>query len=213
MTEREIGARMRKRRLELGMTLQDVADRVRVTRSTIQRYEAGSIRQMKLPVVYVIARALDVNPEWLIGKSDVMTITHPFNIIPMPDMKQIPLVGDIACGKPILAEENIEGNVDLPNHIHADFALTCKGDSMEGAGIYDGDIVYIRQQPEVHDGQIAAVLIDDSATLKHVYVQNDAIVLQPANPAYAPIIISKKEADTIRIIGRAVAFTHSLLGR
>lgn len=213
MTEREIGARMRKRRLELGMTLQDVADRVRVTRSTIQRYEAGSIRQMKLPVVYVIARALDVNPEWLIGKSDVMTITHPFNIIPMPDMKQIPLVGDIACGKPILAEENIEGNVDLPNHIHADFALTCKGDSMEGAGIYDGDIVYIRQQPEVIDGQIAAVLIDDSATLKHVYINKDAIILQPANPAYSPIVISKNEASSIRILGRAVAFTHSLLGR
>lgn len=211
MTEKEIGARMHDRRMSLGMTLQDVADRVRVARSTIQRYEAGSISQMKMPVVFAIAGALNVNPDWLVGKSDQMLVVLPSNIVPLPDMRQIPLVGDIACGKPIFAEENIEGNVDLPNHIHADFALTCKGDSMTGAGIYDGDVVYIRQQPEVRSGQIAAVLIDDEATLKRVYQNGDTLILQPENPAYSPMIYAGREIEEVRILGLAVGFTHSLI--
>lgn len=211
MTEKEIGARMHSRRAALGMTLQDVADRVHVARSTIQRYENGSIERMKLPVVFAIARALKVNPDWLIGKSEQMTVGLPANVEPMPELRQIPLVGAIACGTPILAEQNIEEYVDLPRHIRADFALTCRGDSMEGAGICDGDVVYIRRQDQVLPGQIAAVLIDDEATLKRVYFSGSSVILQPENPAYPPMIYTGRDAEQLRILGLAVAFTHSLI--
>ena len=211
MIEKEIGTRIYTRRKALGLTLQDIADRVHVARSTIQRYEAGTITQMKMPVLYSIAQALSVNPDWLVGKSDVMDSPLPANVIPMPKHGTVPLIGAIACGSPILAEENIEEYVDLPKHIRADFALTCRGDSMIGADIRDGDVVYIRQQPTVRSGQIAAVLIDDEATLKRVYLQGESVILQPENPAYPPLVFSGSEAATLRIIGLAVAFTHALV--
>lgn len=211
MLSNEIGTRIYTRRKSLGLTLQDIADRVHVARSTIQRYEAGTIAQMKMPVLFSIANALSVNPEWLIGKSDEMEPALPANVIPFPKPGSVPLIGSIACGTPILAEENIEEYVDLPKHIRADFALTCKGDSMIGADIHDGDVVYVRRQPEVRSGQIAAVLIDDEATLKRVYRQGETVVLQPENPEYPPMIFSGSEAAALRILGLAVAFTHALV--
>ena len=94
------------------------------------------------------------------------------------DLKTVPLVGDIACGTPILAEENIVDYVKVPGQVRADFALTCRGNSMIGANIQDGDIVYIRQQPEVENAQIAAVCVDnDEATLKRFYHQGNSISL------------------------------------
>ncbi len=207
---KQIGGRIKDRRVQLGLTLQDVADRVHVARSTIQRYEAGTISKMKMPVVYVIAKALQVNPEWVVGKSDVMAEPLPDGVLEMPRMNTIPLIGEIACGLPVLAEENIEDYVDIPEHIHADFALRCKGDSMSGARIMDGDIVYIRRQPTVDNGQIAAVRIENEATLKRVYRSGDAVILQPENPAYPPLVFSGDELESISILGRAVAFTSTI---
>ncbi len=126
-------------------------------------------------------------------------------------MGRAPLLGRIACGEPILAEENIEDYVDLPKHITADFALECRGDSMIGAGIQDGDVVYIRQQPEVENGQIAAVLVgDEEATLKRFYFDGQAIQLVAENPKFAPMVFTGEDINKVRVIGRAVAFTHSL---
>ncbi len=125
----------------------------------------------------------------------------------MPKTSKVPLVGAIACGEPILAAENIEGEVDVPERIHADFALRCKGDSMINARIHDGDIVYIRQQPAVNNGEIAAVLIGDEATLKRVYVYEDHVVLQPENPSYEPLVYFGEAMSTVRILGKAVGFT------
>lgn len=131
----------------------------------------------------------------------------PSNIIPMPAMRKIPLVGSIACGTPILAEENCEGEVDVPDHVRADFALRCKGDSMINARIFDGDIVYIRQQESVEHGEIAAVLIGDEATLKRVYIYDDCISLEAENPQYKPMVYRGEEMNNIRILGKAAAFT------
>jgi repressor LexA len=122
-------------------------------------------------------------------------------------MNSIPLIGTIACGEPILAEENIEAMVDIPAHIRADFALRCKGNSMINARIFDGDIVYIRQQPTVDNGQIAAVLINDEATLKRVRLFPDHIVLEPENPQFRPLVYWENEMNSVRILGLAVAFT------
>lgn len=131
----------------------------------------------------------------------------PDGIIPMPEMRSIPLVGTIACGAPILAEEHIDDYINIPKTIMADFALTCKGDSMINARIFDGDIVYIRQQDTVDNGEIAAVLIDGEATLKRVRLFEDHISLEPENPQYRPIVLWGDDMNTVRILGKAVAFT------
>ena len=207
-----VATRMQRRREELGLTLDDIALEIGVARSTIQRYEKGTIEKLKLPVIEAIANVLQVDPAWLVGKTDdprVASVPLSDNILPFPRMKSVPLVGTIACGEPILAEENIEGQVDMPEHVKADFALRCKGDSMINARIYDGDIVYIRQQPTVEDGQIAAVLIGNEATLKRVHFFPDHIVLEPENPQYRPLVYWESDMNSVRILGRAVAFTST----
>ena len=122
--------------------------------------------------------------------------------------RRIPLVGAIACGAPITAEENIEDWVAVPAYIRADFALRCRGDSMKDARILDGDLVCIRKQDDVDDGQIAAVLIDDEATLKRVHhLPGGGILLQAANSAYLPIVAGGvDETRHVRILGIATHF-------
>ena len=160
-----------------------------------------------------IAEYLDVSVDYLLGKTDapepgkIINVFDIPGIEPMPNTKKIPLLGDIACGDPILAEENLEGYIKLDEGIKADFALRCRGDSMINARILDGDIVYIRQQPMVENGQIAAVLIDNEATLKRVYRDGDTLILQPENPAYAPFVFTPTTGADVRILGLAVAFT------
>lgn len=134
------------------------------------------------------------------------------NLLPLPaQAKKVPLLGAIACGTPILAEENITDYVDLPGHIRADFALTCKGDSMISAGIRSGDVVYIRQQETVENGQIAAVMVGaEDATLKRFYHQEDKVTLLAENTAYPPMVYVGEEARKIHVIGLAVAFIHVL---
>lgn len=153
--------------------------------------------------------ALDSDQEVLLVP-DAKTPSLPENIIPMPEMRKVPLVGTIACGTPIFAEENIEEYVDIPKHIKADFALTCKGDSMINARIFDGDIVYIRHQETVENGEISAVMVDDEATLKRVKLYPDHIVLEPENPMYKPLVFWGEEMNTVRILGKAVAFTSAI---
>lgn len=134
----------------------------------------------------------------------------PSNIIPMPNTYTVPLIGTIACGQPILAVEDADELVEVPEHIHADFALRCKGDSMIDARIYDGDIVYIHSQPEVENGEIAAVRIGEEATLKKVRAYQDMIILEPANQAFEPLVYRGEELNEIAVLGRAVAFTSTI---
>ena len=126
------------------------------------------------------------------------------NIVPI-EKRMIPVIGTIAAGKPIIADEHIETYVPCDIDIHADFGLIVHGDSMIDAGIYDGDIVFIKEQPVVEEGQIAAVRIDDDATLKRFYKTDDGCMLISANPKYAPMHFSAENCDTVQIIGLAVA--------
>ena len=126
-------------------------------------------------------------------------------------MKKVPLIGSIACGEPILAEENIEGFLTMPGDVGADFCLRCKGDSMINARIFDGDIVYIRQQPQVEDGEIAAVMVgDDEATLKRVRLFSDHIILEPENPQYRAKSFWDADMAQVRVLGKAVAFVGTI---
>lgn len=199
-----VGERIKARRKELGISADELALVLGVSRSTMFRYEKGDIEKLPGDALVPIANALHTTPAYLMGWEDSPT---PENIIPMPRMGSVPLIGEIACGVPILAEENIEEYVDLPEHIKADFALRCKGDSMIGARIKDGDIVYIRQQPTVANGEIAAVRIENEATLKRVYRNGDTVILQPENPAYSPLAYSGDALSSVAILGKAVAFT------
>lgn len=159
-----------------------------------------------------VIAVLDGTQKVSLAKSpdEVPKIPTAINTIPLPEMKAIPLVGKIACGAPITATENLEGYIKIPAQLEADFALVCRGDSMVGARIMDGDFVAIRQQPDVDDGEIAAVLIEDEATLKRVYKMPGRLVLRAENPRYAPIDLSGAELDGVRILGKAVYFISSI---
>ena len=139
-----------------------------------------------------------------------VSLAHLTGLKQMPGTYQVPILGSIACGAPILAQEHIDGYTGVPDFIHADFALVCRGDSMVGARIFDGDLVYIRQQDTVENGEIAAVLIDGEATLKRVRYSQDSVCLQPENPMYRPLILWGEEMNSLRILGKAVAFTAAL---
>ena len=204
--------RMKSLREEKGLTMKDVANCVGLPYTTYVNYEKGA-REPSSETLIKIAKFFDVSVDYLIGRTDEIEL--PSNIIPMPTMRKIPLVGNIACGEPILAEQNIECEVDIPDNIRADFALRCKGRSMEGANIFDGDIVYIRKQDMVDNGQIAAVLIEDmeaEATLKRVYYnpEEGELRLVPENPNEWTKVFRGDELNSIRIIGLAVGLTRSL---
>lgn len=128
------------------------------------------------------------------------------------DMKQADLVErTIAAGQPIFAEEHFESYVEAGANIRADFCLRVKGDSMINARICDEDIVFIRKQPDVNDGEIAAVLIDNEATLKRVYKKKGEIILVAENPAYKPLVYKGEELNEIRILGKAIAFQSNVI--
>lgn len=204
-----VGERLKRRRKELGMSAEAVAEKLGCSPSTVYRYENGEINKMGIDKLKPIAEAINTSPAYLMGWEDEEAL--PANVSRIEPMQKIPLVGQIACGMPILAEQNVEDYVDLPGHIRADFALTCKGESMIGAGIRTGDIVYIRKQEEVENGQIAAVMVGgDEATLKRVYTKPGVVQLVAENPNIAPAVFIGKEAEQIHIVGLAVAYTHVL---
>ena len=201
------GERLRIARKEKQLTQKELAAKIKAAHNSISNWENN--QNMPDPdTIQHLCWALDVQPNYFFAVGDEPA--YPKNIIPLPNMYKVPLIGSIACGAPILADEHIEGYVETPEHIRADFALTCKGDSMINARIFDGDTVYIRQQETVESGEIAAVLIENEATLKRIRLYDDHIVLEPENPLYRPLAFWGEEMNTIRILGRAVAFTSTI---
>lgn len=205
--------RLRQLRTARDLSQFEFSKLIGISKSSVNMYERGE-REPGLETLEKIADYFNVDMDYLLGKSDVVNKSNwsfiASNIIPVPQMNRIPLIGSIACGAPILADEHIEDYVDIPSHIKADFALTCKGDSMINARIFDGDVVYIRQQEEFVTGEIAAVLIDGEATLKRVRLFDDHISLEPENPMYKPFVFWNEEMNTVRILGKAVAFTSTI---
>lgn len=200
-----------------GMKAADLSKKTKVAEGTISCYINGRY-EAKQNRVQVFAEALNVNPAWLMGYDVPMEAersttakqpTIPPGFEPMPEMDWVPLVGRIACGTPITAEENVERIVCVPSKWHSTFTLTCKGDSMEPR-IHDGDLVAIRSQPEVENGEIAAVRIDGEATLKHVYLHDSFIELRPENPAFNSIILSREDMNNVVIEGKAVGLCRDI---
>lgn len=214
-----IGERIRDLRTAAHMTQDELGAKVGVQKQTIYKYEAGLVVNLKRDVIGKLAKALNVAPSYLMGFSDDAPTQQeaqnqakeiPDGFLPLPHMVKKPRLGVIACGEPIMAEENFDGYDDVPDYIRCDFTLKCKGDSMVGARINDGDIVYIRQQPDVENGQIAAVMEDGEKTLKRVYKYPNKVILQPENPKYPPIVYVGEELNAFRILGKAVGFTSMI---
>lgn len=188
-----------------------LAKELGLTRSSISMYELGK-REPPLEVLELIADYYNVDMNTLLGK-DSSSSAFPSNVLPLPNSYSVPLLGTIACGDPILAEQNIIDKVSVPETVKgADFALLCNGDSMINARIFDGDIVYIHMQDTVDNGSIAAVLIGDEATLKKVYYTpgSDRITLRPCNPLYPDYEYAGEDLNKIRILGKAIAFTSAV---
>ena len=211
--------RIRKLRKEKKKSMAEVARELQMPYTTYVNYEKEQ-REPNSEILILLSDYFECSVDYLIGRSDDRygttvsdnNVKHIKNIIPLPETQKIPLLGTIACGEPILAEENIEDYVDVDKDIQVDFALRCKGDSMIGARIKDGDIVYIHQQRDVENGEIAAVLIGDEATLKRVYKypEKNMLVLKAANPAFEDFIYSDSELDDIKILGKAVGFYSAI---
>ena len=218
MTEKvsTFAARLREGLTIRGMTQAELARRTGLDKSSISRYLKNEYRGNQ-DAVYNIAHSLNVSEAWLMGYDVPMARDNaiklessiPPGFEPLPPMDRVPRVGAIACGTPILAEQNIENYDDIPSDWRADFTLRCKGDSMSPK-ILDGDLVAIRRQPEVETGEIAAVRIGNEATLKRVYLHDDYIELRPENSDYASIIRRREEMDDVQIEGRAVGFCRHL---
>lgn len=206
-----IGERIRKRREELGITQEELAFQLHYkSRSSINKIERGG-NELTQKKITAIASALQTTPSYILGldlgkvPEDAQDVSH----------KELPVLGDIPCGipQPVWeSEDHYSASITMSGEVHADFCLRAKGDSMINAGIRDGDMVLVRSQERVENGEIAVVIIDDESTLKRVYYneETEEISLYPENPSYRPLHYRKEELDKIRILGRAIS-VHSPL--
>ena len=194
---------IKKRRIEMQLTLKDVAEKVGVNEGTVSRWESGEIENMRRDKIVALAKALNISPAVIMGWDESIP-PYP-NIHPITT-KRFPVLGSVSCGEPKFMDEEIDVSVDASEEIKADFVLRAKGDSMTGARINDGDLVFVRKQDTVENGEIAVVAIDDEATLKRFYKYDELIVLRAENPAYKDQEYRPEQAREIRVLGKAVSF-------
>lgn len=198
------GERIRDLRKRKGWTMEELGEKLGVQKSAVNKWEHNMVSNMKRTTIRDLAKLLEVSPAYLMGWTDT-----PDGMEPLPKFKMVPLIGEIACGVPALAEQNHIGTAAVPEGISADFALICRGDSMINARINNGDIVFIRRQPMVENNQIAAVRIGTEATLKRVRFIGGKVVLWPENPDYEPIMVT--EDMDVEIMGLAVCFFSQVI--
>ena len=211
----------------------DLSKYTGIPKSALQRYATGTTEKIPLDRLEAIAKAFNVSPAYLMGwdGSDEFgrgygcgtapgagysdgtgyggpAFQHP-DLIPIKT-KKWRMLGDIACGEPIYADEDFDSYIEAGTDIPADFCVRAKGDSMINARINNGDIVFIRKQPMVENGDIAAVVIENAITLKRFYKHGNTVHLLAENPAYEPLIYQNEELEQMYIIGKAVAFQSNI---
>lgn len=191
-----------------GFAVSNIGDKVpgvKITRGAVSGWKKGAVPSAA--VIKAVADYFGVSVDYLLDNETTPNLSAIANIFPI-EKKKIPLLGDIACGKPIYADEDRESYVIAGTNVNADFCLRAKGDSMIGARILDGDIVFIQKADIVNNGEIAAVIIEDEATLKRVYYypESQKLVLNAENPKYEPLVYVDSELEQIHILGKAVAF-------
>jgi repressor LexA len=203
-TSKEVIALIKKLRLERKMSVEELANKVGVAKSTQSRYENGQ-REFPINDIGKYAEALGTTVQYLLGIENIEKISEK-------DSVRIPILGEIACGEPIFVQENFEGYIVEPKESLPPgdlYYVKAKGDSMEPT-IPNGSKVMIRKQSDVESNEIAAVLVngDTEVTLKRVRKQNDSVILMPDNPKYNPIIVN--EHNPAKIIGKAIRYTFDL---
>ena len=196
----------------------ELAEKTGISQATISQYRSGYSKP-KQPRLVKLATALGVSPVWLMGldvsmhdTSQEPSIPSYSNIFPL-QRKRIPLLGPIACGEPSFCNEDRESYVEAGTDVRADFCLKARGDSMTGARIMDGDIVFIQKNAELVNGQIYAVAIDDEATLKRVYYDETAqeLRLLAENPKYPTMVYSGERLAHVHVLGKAIAFQSDVI--
>lgn len=204
-----LGERLKDAREMKKYTQKQLAELVGAKHNSISNWEKGKNRPSTF-MIERLCRTLEITPSYLIsGNGEEFDFKDVENVRPITK-KKIRILGEIACGQPIFCNQDFESYIEEGTGVHADFAVRAKGDSMINARIHDGDIVFIRSQPTVENGEIAAVCIGNEATLKRVYVSKDTVTLVAENPAYAPIVYKLDESTNIFIMGKAVAFQSNL---
>ena len=200
--------RLQQLRVEKGISMKEAARQLNMPYTTYVNYEKGT-REPNSETLILLANFYNVSIDYLIGRTSTDTSLIPSGFEPLPQTVRLPRVGQIACGTPILAETNIDSYDNVPQNWHADFTLLCKGDSMEPK-IKDGDIVAIRKQESVENGEIAAVRVDCEATLKRVFLFPDHLELRAENPAFASILLIGDQMNDAHIEGKAVGLCRGL---
>lgn len=193
---------LKDRRLELQLTLEDVAKRVGVSPATISRWESGDIANMRRDRIAALAEALQISPAVIMGW-DVDTTLPPG--AHRPQFKKVPMQGYAAAGQPLEDLNQDTPYYDIENKYDVDFCITVCGDSMIDANINDGDIVFIKSMPEVPNGKIACVEIDnEKVCLKRFYKSGKTVSLASANSKYAPMFFTEDTCESIKVLGLAV---------
>ena len=212
-----IGERIKLHREKANLTQDELAKQLNTTKQTVYKYENNVVTNIPSDKIEKMAELFGVNPGYLMGwegdhfsgeKTDMIFD----NIFPV-SIKKFPLLGEIACGEPIFVNEDRESYVLSGTDINADFCLKAKGDSMIGARIFDGDVVFIKETEMVDNGEIAAIVIDDEVLLKRFYYFPDEslLTLQSENPKYPPKNYTNEQLNHIRVLGKAVAFQSDII--
>lgn len=214
-----IGERIKQLREKNKISQTELAEHIGVSKQTLYKYETGIVTNIPSDKIEEIAKKFGVSPAYLMGweeeakkADDLSALMQKYDNIKPIKLKRFPMLGEIACGKPIFADEDREHYIMADMDIDADFCLTAKGDSMINARIYNGDIVFIKEMPIVENGDIAAVIIEDEATLKRVYYypEKGKLILNPENPSCEPLVYIGDELNYIRILGKAVYFMSAV---
>lgn len=209
----ELYKNIKRRRQQLKMTQTDLALKMGYAdKSMIAKIEKGNV-DLPQSKILAFANVLETTPGELMGWDYEAEPTETIDNIYKLDKIKLPMLGKVACGEPIFADEDRESYIMIGTDIGADFCLQCQGDSMINARIHDGDIVFVKKTDIVENGEIAVVIIDDEATLKRFfyYREQNLVILKPENPKYQDIILTGEQLNQVRVIGRAVAFQSDVL--
>lgn len=209
----ELYKNIKRRRQQLKMTQIDLALKMGYAdKSMIAKIEKGNV-DLPQSKILAFANVLETTPGELMGwdyeAEPIETVDNIYKL----DKIKLPMLGKVACGEPIFADEDRESYIMIGTDIGADFCLQCQGDSMINARIHDGDIVFVKKTDIVENGEIAVVIIDDEATLKRFfyYREQNLVILKPENPKYQDIILIGEQLNQVRVIGRAVAFQSDVI--
>lgn len=209
----ELYKNIKRRRQQLKMTQTDLALKMGYAdKSMIAKIEKGNV-DLPQSKILAFANVLETTPGELMGWDYEAEPTETVDNIYKLNKIKLPMLGKVACGEPIFADEDRESYIMIGTDIGADFCLQCQGDSMINARIHDGDIVFVKKTDIVENGEIAVVIIDDEATLKRFfyYREQNLVILKPENPKYQDIILTGEQLNQVRVIGRAVAFQSDVI--